>query len=118
MASGNQPWAKNANVLAIAISKTTFTANGDKNPWALHDLGMANAHLLLQAMELGFYGHVMGGFDQQKVTETFHLSTHQKPIAVLALGYLDKPETLEEPFKTRELTPRTRKEVAEFVKEF
>jgi len=31
------------------------------------------------------------------------------------LGYLTDAETLEEPFKTRELTPRTRNPISQFA---
>jgi hypothetical protein len=37
---------------------------------------------------------------------------------MIALGYLDAPEKLEEPFKTRELTERARKSVSDVSKHF
>ena len=39
-----------------------------------------------------------------------------EPVVFIALGYLDSPEKLEEPFKTREITPRTRKPLHQIVK--
>ncbi|MEO6684826.1 MAG: nitroreductase family protein [Dyadobacter sp.] len=115
LAGGNKPWAQHADVLIVAVARKTFEANHAENGAALHDLGMANAHLLLQASALNIYSHMMGGFDRAKISETLGLTENQSPLAVIALGYLDDAEKLEEPFKTRELTPRVRKPLSEFV---
>jgi nitroreductase len=47
--------------------------------------------------------------------EVFQLPENLKPVVVIALGYLDEAEKLEEPYRTRELTPRTRKSLKELV---
>jgi len=112
---GNKPWAQHADVLIVAVARKTYEANKTENPTALHDLGMANAHLLLQASALDIYGHMMGGFDKEKISETLGLSETQAAVAIIALGYRDEAEKLEEPFKTREITPRVRKPLSEFV---
>ncbi|MFC6224285.1 nitroreductase family protein [Hymenobacter artigasi] len=111
---GNQPWAKNAPVLIIALAKTQFD-NGQPNGAALHDLGAANATLFLEATALGLHGHVMGGFDREKLRRDFNLPDNVAPVAVLALGYLGEAEQLEEPFLSREKAARNRKPLAEFV---
>lgn len=115
LAGGNKPWAQHADVLIVAVARKTFEANQAENGAAMHDLGMANAHLLLQASALNIYSHMMGGFDRAKISETLNLTENQLPVAVIALGYLDEAEKLEEPFKTRELTARVRKPLNEFV---
>ncbi len=115
LAGGNQPWAKNAAVLVVTVAKLTFEANQNNNPTALHDVGLANATLLLQATALGIFAHPMGGFDAEKMSAFLHLPATQKPVVVIAMGYLDEAEKLVEPFKTRELTPRVRKPLASFV---
>ena len=114
---GNQPWAKDAAALVITVARKTFAANGTANGSALHDLGMANATLLLQARALDIFGHPMGGFDREKATEILNLDENRVPVCVIALGYLGDAEQLIEPFKTRELSPRSRKTVDQFVKE-
>lgn len=111
---GNQPWAKNAPVLIIALAKTEFD-NGQPNGAALHDLGAANATLFLEATALGLHGHVMGGFDREKLRQDFSLPDKLAPVAVLALGYRGEAEQLEEPFLSREKATRNRKPLAEFV---
>ncbi len=115
---GNQPWVKNAAVL-IAVIANKKLDNGAENKAAKHDVGAANATLMLQALTMGIYGHVMGGFDTAKAIEVLNINTEvQEPIVFIALGYLDAPEKLEEPFKTRELTARTRKSLSEISKHF
>jgi nitroreductase len=114
--AGNQPWTKNAAVL-IAVLAHKKLENGHENRAAKHDVGSANASLMLQATSMGIYGHVMGGFDPGKAIETLSINTDvYEPVVFIALGYLDSPEKLDEPFKTRELTPRTRKPLSEIVK--
>lgn len=113
--SGNKPWAQHADVLLVAVARKTYEANQKENSSALHDLGMANAHLLLQASVLGIYGHMMGGFDKSKIEKTLGLTENQEAVIVIALGYLDEADKLEEPYKTREITPRVRKPLSDFV---
>lgn len=112
---GNKVWAQHADVLIVAVARKTFEANQTENGAALHDLGMANAHLLLQASALDIFSHVMGGFDRAEISETLNLSENQQAVTVIALGYLDDAEKLEEPFKTRETTARVRKPLSEYV---
>jgi len=112
--AGNQPWNKNAATLVISISKKTF-ANAATNSSALHDVGAANMLLTLQANSMGIYTHIMGGFDKEKAVSLLHLSEDLEPVVMIALGYPDNADKLEEPFKTREITPRTRKPLNEII---
>ena len=114
---GNHVWAKNAAVLVVTVAQKTFAKNGNPNVAAEHDLGMANATLLLQASTLDVFGHPMGGFFKDKAADVLGLDDNSAPICMLALGYLGSPEQLDEPFKTRELTGRNRKPLDQFVKE-
>ena len=114
---GNQPWAKNAAVLLVCIARKTFATLNRENPKASHDLGMANANILHQALSMGIYSHPMGGFDKAKLTETLQLTADQDIELVIALGYPGNADHLEEPFKSRETAERTRKPISEFVKE-
>jgi len=112
---GNRPWCKNAAAFILSIARTHFEKNEKSNFYADHDLGMANALLLLQATSMQIFAHPMAGFEKPKIIESFGLTDLQKPMVVIALGYLDDAEKLEEPYKTRELTARNRKELHEFL---
>ncbi|TAF34482.1 MAG: nitroreductase [Cytophagales bacterium] len=113
LSGGNQPWCKQAATFVVCLTLNQFE-NGKANAWALHDLGAANATMMLQATSMSIYGHPMAGFDRQKVTELLQLDAEKHtPWVIMALGYLDSPETLVDPYKTRETTPRTRRAVSE-----
>jgi len=112
---GNTPWAQNAAALVASIASTTFENNGNVNTLAEHDLGAFDATLALQARSMGIYAHPMAGFDPKKLKEEFQLIELLKPVAVIALGYLDEPDMLPEPFRTREITPRIRKAPQDFI---
>jgi nitroreductase len=112
---GNQPWAKNAATLLLCTAKKNFARNGQPNHYALHDTGMANAFLMLQATEMQIFGHIMAGFDPEKLRESFQLGDEETAVCIIALGYLGAPDQLEEPFRTRELTPRSRMELEAIV---
>ncbi len=117
--SGNQPWTKAASVLFVALQRNTFAKNGKPNPTAGHDLGMANAQLLLQAAHRDIYGHLMGGFDKAKTLELLGLSDDVSPVCMGALGYLGEADNLDSlggNYKARELNGRNRKPVTAFTK--
>jgi nitroreductase len=114
---GNQPWNKQAAALVLSLQKTTFSSNGNANGIALHDVGAANMLLTIQANSLGIYTHLMGGFDKVKATSTLQLPGDTEAVVMIALGYPDDAEKLEEPFKERETAPRSRKQLSEIVLE-
>ena len=116
LATGNQPWTKNAAVLFVALQRNTYEKNGRLNKLAMHDVGMANAQLLLQAGAKDIYGHLMGGFENDKVIEVLNLDENVSPVCMGALGYLGNADSLEEPYRSREKAPRTRKSLEEFVR--
>lgn len=113
---GNAAWAKGAAAFIVSIAKTNFEKEGNpENKFAEHDLGAASAALILQATSMDIYAHPMAGFDAAKIKKAFGLDEHLKPVTIIALGYLDNPEKLEEPFKTRELSSRKRKQLSEII---
>ncbi|WP_128543783.1 nitroreductase family protein [Larkinella soli] len=117
LAPGNQVWARDAAVLVLSVARKTYSATGKPNRTHLYDTGAANLALLLQGTEMGIFGHQIGGFDLNKTVETVQLSDDFEPAVFIALGYRDSYEKLAEPFRTREMTPRSRKTVQEFTSE-
>jgi nitroreductase len=115
---GNQPWVKNASVLLICIANKNFQRNGELNRHYMHDTGMANANLLTQATAMGIYCHILGGYDHVKTDQVFSISPNEEVVCFIALGYLGNGEQLEEPYKTREITPRSRKPIKEVARQF
>jgi nitroreductase len=111
---GNSLWAKDAPLLMAVFAKKVF-ADGSDNLHAWHDVGAACTSLLLQGVALGIYGHQMGGFDREKSKQVFAHADEYDIVSIIALGYLGEADALNEPFRTREITPRTRKEPESFA---
>lgn len=112
---GNQPWAAHAAALFISVARTTFTHNDKPNRHAWYDLGQSVALLTVQAMSMGLYAHQMAGFDPDKARATYDIPAGFEPASAVALGHLGDPSALPEPYRTRELGPRTRKPLADLV---
>jgi len=112
----NQMWAGKAPVLILGTTLTKFTHNGNPNGSALYDLGAAAFTLVLQATALGLATHQMAGFDHNKAREAFGVPEEYHFGAVIALGYQGEPSSLpNERMLNQEVSPRTRKELNEFV---
>lgn len=107
LAEGNQPWTKSASVLFAAIHRNTFKKNGKVNSWAAHDLGMANAQLLLQAVHRDIYGHLMAGFDKERLHQILNLPEDSSSVCMGTLGYLGDVDSLTDNYKIREQSPRS-----------
>jgi nitroreductase len=111
----NQTWAKHAPVLAIAVSELAFAKNAQPNRNAFYDTGAAVSQLTTEATSRGLFVHQMAGFDHQKAAASFAIPNGWEPIAALAIGYAGDPQTLPDVLRERELAPRTRKPLHEFV---
>jgi nitroreductase len=111
----NQLWAKHAPVIGLSVAALTFAASGKPNRFAMHDLGQASATLTLEAVYLGLQVHQMGGIFPDKAREVFGVPVGYEVAAGLALGYPGEPHSLPEALRERELQPRQRKPVSEFV---
>jgi hypothetical protein len=115
LVEGNQLWAQAAPVLALGCTSLHFTRNGKPNAAAVHDLGLASASLTLEATARGLFVHQMIGILPDKARELYRIPEGVQPLTGLAIGYAADPGTLPEKLKERDLTPRTRKPLADFV---
>jgi hypothetical protein len=57
----------------------------------------------------------MAGFDPEKARQVFGIPVGSEALAAIAIGYPGDPASLPPPLKDREMAPRTRKPIAEFV---
>jgi len=111
----NANWAKGAPVLAIAVARLTFAKNNVPNRNAQYDTGAATALLSVEATARGLAVHQMAGFDPEKARHVFGIPAGWEAIAAIAIGYPGDPASLPQPLKDREMAPRTRKPINEFV---
>ena len=105
----NQTWAKGAPVLIMTFAKRHFRDDSERNNrTAQHDVGLATAHLILQATALNLYVHPMAGFLPDKARATYGVPEAFEPMAVLAVGYLGDASGLPDDLHAREHAPRKR----------
>ncbi len=109
----NARWARHAPVLILAVAKLHTYAGRETH--ALYDLGLAVAHLTAQATALGLAVHQMGGFDLPAARDKFGIPAGYEPVAMIAVGYQGDPATLPNDLRERELAPRTRNALGDFV---
>jgi len=115
LVEANQIWAKHAPVLGIAVSHLHWTKSGQPNRTAFYDTGAAMAYLTVEATSRGLFLHQMAGFEPRKAMELFHIPSDWDPIAAFVIGYPGDPESLPEPYLSRERNPRSRKPLGDFV---
>lgn len=115
LVEGNQPWAKAAPVLALGCTSLHFTRNGKPNAAAVHDLGLASTTLTFEATARGLFVHQMIGILPERACELYHIPEGVQPLTGLAIGYAADPNIIPDAYKQRDLAPRSRKKLAEFV---
>ncbi len=113
--AGNIEWAVNADILIVSVANIMASYNNTKNRYAWHDVGMANAHIMLQANELGLSSHPMGGFDPEKLKKLLSLSDTMEPVTVIAIGYRADHENFASNLVERENKQRSRKDIKDIL---
>jgi nitroreductase len=115
LVEGNQAWAKDVPVLALGIVSLRFARNNKENRAAVHDLGLAAGNLLVEATARGLCVHQMIGILPDKVREEFSIPEGWEAWTGLAIGYLGDINALPDNLKQRDLAPRERKPLDQFV---
>jgi nitroreductase len=115
LVEANQEWAKAAPVLVLCVVSLTFARNGKENRAAVHDLGLAAENLVLEATSRGLSVHQMIGIEPERARATYGIPEQFQAWTAMAIGYRGDPGSLPEELQERDLTPRKRKRLAEFV---
>ena len=111
----NQAWANAVPVLALGIVSLKFARNGKDNRVAAHDLGLAAGNLLVEATARGLSVHQMAGILPDKAREMYAIPEGHEAWTAIAIGYAADPSGLPEALKQRDLAPRPRRPLREFV---
>ena len=115
LVEGNQIWAKAAPVLALGVVSLRFALNAQDNRAAVHDLGLAAGNLLVEATVRGLFVHQMIGILPDKAREIYGIPEGFEAWTGLAIGYKGDPTSLPARLRERDLAPRHRKPLREFV---
>lgn len=113
LVDANRAWADAAQVLILAVARRNFRRNGKPNPWAWHDVGLASAHLIVQAQAMGLSVHEMAGFDADRARAELGVPADHDPVAVLAIGAAGDSDSLPEALRQRAAAPRRRDSLSE-----
>jgi len=106
-------WARKAPVLALSVAALD---RADKpNRHAYHDLGLATENLVIQAVSAGLAVHMMAGFNVDMAREIFEIPARYDPVTMIAIGYPGHPDSLHEDLRKKDVAPRERKPIGEFV---
>jgi nitroreductase len=106
-------WAHKAPVLALSVA--TLDRSERPNRHAYHDLGLATENLVIQAVSVGLSVHMMAGFNVDMAREVLQIPARHDPVAMIAIGYPGHPGSLPEDLQKKDLAPRARKPVGQFV---
>jgi len=115
LVEGNQGWAKAAPVLVLGVVSLKFSRNNKDNRAAVHDLGLAAGNLLVEATARGLCVHQMIGILPDKAREVYQIPEHSEAWTAIAIGYKGDPAKLPDALKERDLAPRQRKPLSQFV---
>lgn len=115
LVEANRGWAKVVPVLALGVTKATFTRNDKPNRVALHDLGLAAGSLTFEATVRGLCVHQMGGIDPDKAREVYGIPDGFDAQTALAIGYAADPKDVPEELRKRDAGARTRRPLTETV---
>jgi nitroreductase len=115
MDESNQVWAKNAAVLIVVISKTTFDS-GKPARTHTYDAGAAWVSFALQGSLKNLVVHGMQGFDYDRAKKELHVPDDYQVEAMIAVGKYGKKEDLPDYQQEREF-PKSRKSVSEIAME-
>ncbi len=115
LVDGNQGWAKAAPVLALGVVSLRFSRNNKDNRAAVHDLGLAAGNLVVEATARGLCVHQMIGILPDEARKVYQIPEHFEAWTALAIGYKADPAKLPDALKERDLAPRQRKPLSQFV---
>jgi nitroreductase len=115
LAEGNQVWAKNAAVLLVVLSKTTFDS-GKPSRTHSYDAGAAWLSFALQGSLRNLVVHGMQGFDYDQAKAVLSIPDDYSVEAMIAVGRQGKKEELPAYLQEREF-PSTRKPLSAIARE-
>ncbi len=114
LVEGNKTWAKNAAVLVLFISRTTFEYDGEPSTTHSYDCGAAWENFALQGFHQGFVVHGMEGFDYDRAKTELKIPDEFRVEAMAAVGKPGTKETLPEKLRTKE-NPNDRRKLTESI---
>jgi len=114
LVEGNKSWAKNAALLVLFVSRTTFEYNGEPSITHSFDTGAAWENFALQGFRQGLVVHGMEGFDYERARLELRIPDQFQIEAMAAVGKPGPKEALPDRLQERE-SPSDRRKLAESI---
>ena len=114
LSGNNQLWAPSASALLVAMVDNE-DALAETSVGRAYELGLAVGQLGIQAQAMGLVTHQIGGFDADRLRREFAIPQQLRPMVVLAVGASGSPASLPDNLRERELAPRHRQPVTEWL---
>ena len=92
-----------------------FAKDHKDNRPAVHDLGLASGNLVVEATTRGLSVHQMIGILPDKAREVYKIPEHFEAWTAMAIGYNADPATMAAALKERDMEPRQRRALRDFV---
>lgn len=110
-------WAKKASLMIAVVSKKELDCVIGEREYFLFDTGMATAHILLKATELGLVAHPMAGFNPRIAKQVLKIPDDMLLITLIAVGKqrTEADPDLSEKHAQQELQRPPRHEIDQFV---
>lgn len=117
LSRGNQPWVPLASAVILTVRQVESGPDRElpMTAYTAYDLGQSVAHLSIQAQAMGLHVHQFAGFDHAAAQEAFGIPAHWAVTTGVAIGKLADPSVLDERTREKELLPRSRRPLSEFV---
>lgn len=114
LVESNKRWCKNAGVLVVVVSKTTFDHNNKPMRTHAFDTGAAWGMFALEGARRNLVVHGMQGFDYDKAKEVLEIPDGYQVQMMAAVGVLAERSTLPNDLAERE-KPSGRKDLANLI---
>jgi nitroreductase len=85
LSKGNE-WIHHASMIVAVFSEKDLDCLVKGREYYLFDTGMAVAHMILRATELGLVAHPIAGFDEEKVREILNIPARMTVITLVNFG--------------------------------
>lgn len=85
LSRGNE-WIHHASMIVAVFSKKELDCQVKGREYYLFDTGMAVAHIILRATELGLVAHPIAGFDESRVKEILGIPEEMTVITLVNVG--------------------------------
>jgi len=85
MSHGNE-WTFEASLIVVVLSRADYDCIIRERQYYLFDVGMATAHLILRATELGLVAHPIAGYSPRKAREVLGIPDDVDVVTLVNVG--------------------------------